>query len=46
MKYPEWANPQRWKVDKRLPGARGGENENDCFMGTEFPFVVMKLFWN
>ena len=25
MKYPEWTNPQRWKADYWLPGARGGE---------------------
>ena len=44
MRQSDQANLSNQKADKWLAGAGG--REGDCFMGTRFPFGMMKEFWN
>lgn len=39
MKYLEWSNPQRNKVEWRLPGAGGGGNRESVFKRPGVPVL-------
>lgn len=46
MKCPEKAKPKTQKAGYRLSGTGRGKTRNDCLMGAECPFGVMRMFWN
>ena len=45
IRYLEYSNSQRQKVEWWLPGAGGGEMGNYSLMGTEFQCGKIKNFW-